>query len=83
LSSIEHACCCPASKQVLGSAYPWIARRLLVNQTPELRATLRALLYSPTGRFRFARLESLLQVSALPCLFCRAKSLWLLIACQA
>lgn len=31
--------------QVLGSAYPWIARRLLTDTTPELRGTLVALLY--------------------------------------
>ncbi|KAF5839993.1 ABC1 family-domain-containing protein [Dunaliella salina] len=48
--------------QVLGSAYPWIARRLLTDRTPEMRDTLRALLYDQYGRFRFVRLESLLQV---------------------
>ena len=31
--------------KVLAAAYPWIARRLLTNQTPELRDTLHALLY--------------------------------------
>lgn len=49
--------------KVLGAAYPWIARRLLTEQSPELRDTLRTLLYKK-GRFQFARLESLLQQAA-------------------
>jgi len=35
-----HACL-----QVLGAAYPWIARRLLTDSNPELQETLRVLLY--------------------------------------
>ena len=31
--------------KVLGSAYPWIARRLLSDKSTELQDTLRALLY--------------------------------------
>ena len=31
--------------QVLGAAYPWIARRLLTDSNPELQETLRVLLY--------------------------------------
>ena len=31
--------------KVLGAAYPWIARRLLLDTAPELRSTLRTLLY--------------------------------------
>ena len=31
--------------KVLGSAYPWIARRLLSDRSTELQDTLRALLY--------------------------------------
>ena len=46
--------------KVLAAAYPWIARRLLTEQTLELRETLRALLYKGS-RFQFARLESLLR----------------------
>ena len=46
---------------MLASAYPRIARRLLTDRSPELRGVLRALLYKD-GRFRFNRLESLLQV---------------------
>ena len=37
--------------KVLGAAYPWIARRLLTEQSPELRDTLRTLLYKK-GRFQ-------------------------------
>uniref|UniRef100_A0A7S3VLE5 ABC1 atypical kinase-like domain-containing protein n=1 Tax=Dunaliella tertiolecta TaxID=3047 RepID=A0A7S3VLE5_DUNTE len=51
--------------KVLGSAYPWIARRLLTDKSPELREALRALLYGQDGRFRFSRLESLLQEAVL------------------
>lgn len=46
--------------QVLSAAYPWVARRLLTDKSPELRATLRTLLYKD-GRFQFSRLESLMQ----------------------
>ena len=34
--------------KVLGAAYPWIARRLLLDTAPELRETLRSLLYKVT-----------------------------------
>lgn len=47
------------SYKVLGAAYPWVARRLLTDRSPELRDTLRALLYK-SGRFQFSRLEALL-----------------------
>ena len=40
--------------KVLGAAYPWIARRLLTEQSPELRDTLRSLLYKK-GRFQVLR----------------------------
>lgn len=46
--------------QVLGAAYPWIARRLLTDSNPELQDTLRVLLYKGNS-FQFSRLESLLQ----------------------
>lgn len=46
--------------KVLGSAYPWIARRLLSDRSTELQETLRALLYKG-GKFQFGRLESLLR----------------------
>lgn len=46
--------------KVLRAAYPWVARRLLTDQSPELRDTLLALLYK-NGRFQFARCESLLR----------------------
>ncbi|MEW5308317.1 MAG: hypothetical protein WDW38_000286 [Sanguina aurantia] len=46
--------------KVLSAAYPWVARRLLTDKSPELRATLRTLLYKD-GRFQFSRLESLMQ----------------------
>ncbi len=49
--------------QVLGAAYPWIARRLLTDPSPDLRVALRQLLYASEeegGIFRFDRLESLL-----------------------
>ena len=45
---------------MLGSAYPWIARRLLSDNSPELQDTLRQLLYKGS-KFQFARLESLLR----------------------
>lgn len=45
--------------QVLASAYPWIARRLLTDTDPVLRETLESLLYR-NGKFQFHRLESLL-----------------------
>lgn len=47
--------------KVLGAAYPWVARRLLTDTSPELRATLRRLLYDDSGMFRFDRMESLLE----------------------
>ena len=31
--------------KVLSSSYPWIARKVLTDQSPQLRATLKALLY--------------------------------------
>ena len=46
--------------KVLGSAYPWIAQRLLSDRSPELQETLRALLYKGS-KFQFGRLESLLR----------------------
>ena len=51
--------------KVLGSAYPWVARRLLTDTTPELRATLQSLLYKG-GKFNFKRMESLLTQAARP-----------------
>ena len=51
--------------KVLGAAYPWVARRLLTDTTPELRATLTSLLYK-NGRFDFKRMESLLTQAARP-----------------
>ena len=50
--------------KVLGAAYPWIARRLITNTAPELRDTLRQLLYK-NGSFQFSRLESLLRQATL------------------
>jgi aarF domain-containing kinase len=47
--------------KVLGAAYPWVARRLLTDDSPELRRTLRNLLYKPSGGLRFDRLEALLE----------------------
>lgn len=51
--------------KVLGAAYPWVARRLLTDTTPELRATLNSLLYK-NGKFNFKRMESLLTQAAKP-----------------
>ncbi|KAK9810801.1 hypothetical protein WJX73_008900 [Symbiochloris irregularis] len=50
--------------KVLGAAYPWIARRLITNTQPELRETLKELLYK-NGNFQFGRLDSLLRQAAL------------------
>jgi hypothetical protein len=54
------ACCL----QVLGAAYPWVSRRLLTQDSPELHATLNNLLYDKSGQFQFDRLESLLEQAA-------------------
>ncbi|KAI7842632.1 hypothetical protein COHA_003736 [Chlorella ohadii] len=51
--------------KVLGAAYPWIARRLLTDTTPELRSTLMALLYKD-GAFNFRRMESLISQAVRP-----------------
>jgi predicted unusual protein kinase regulating ubiquinone biosynthesis (AarF/ABC1/UbiB family) len=46
--------------KVLSKAYPYVAKRLLTDQSPELRASLRDLLFKE-GRFRWNRLENLLR----------------------
>ena len=46
--------------KVLSKAYPYIAKRLLVDRAPELRASLRDLLFREEG-FRWNRLENLLR----------------------
>ncbi|XP_061969813.1 uncharacterized aarF domain-containing protein kinase At1g71810, chloroplastic isoform X1 [Populus nigra] len=48
--------------KVLGSTYPWIARKVLTDSSPQLRSSLQALLYEK-GVFRIDRLESLLSES--------------------
>ncbi|WMV27143.1 hypothetical protein MTR67_020528 [Solanum verrucosum] len=48
--------------KVLGSTYPWIARKVLTDSSPKLKASLRALLYKD-GQFMIDRLESLLSES--------------------
>ncbi|THF97794.1 hypothetical protein TEA_013392 [Camellia sinensis var. sinensis] len=48
--------------KVLGSTYPWIARKVLTDSSPKLKASLQALLYKD-GVFRIDRLESLLTES--------------------
>ncbi|BBH09025.1 Protein kinase superfamily protein [Prunus dulcis] len=45
--------------KVLGSTYPWIARKVLTDSSPELKSSLHALLYEE-GIFKIDRLESLL-----------------------
>ena len=50
---------------MLGAAYPWVARRLLTDTTPELRSTLLALLYKD-GVFNFKRMESLISQAVRP-----------------
>ncbi|WIA38860.1 hypothetical protein OEZ86_002136 [Tetradesmus obliquus] len=50
--------------KVLGAAYPWVSRRLLTQDSPELHATLNNLLYDKSGHFQFDRLESLLEQAA-------------------
>ncbi|RMZ52779.1 hypothetical protein APUTEX25_000898 [Auxenochlorella protothecoides] len=49
--------------KVLGATYPWVARRLLLDTSPELRSTLLTLLYK-NGRFQFDRLVALLAQAA-------------------
>lgn len=44
--------------KVLGGAYPWIARKVLTNSSPQLKASLQQLLYKD-GVFRIDRLEAL------------------------
>ncbi len=46
--------------KVLSQAYPYIAKRLLTDPSPELRASLRDLLFKD-GSFRWNRLENLLR----------------------
>ncbi|KAF9603979.1 hypothetical protein IFM89_039333 [Coptis chinensis] len=48
--------------KVLGSSYPWIARKVLTDNSPKLRSSLQALLYKE-GVFRVDLLESLLSES--------------------
>ncbi|KAH7296380.1 hypothetical protein KP509_26G021700 [Ceratopteris richardii] len=48
--------------KVLGSSYPWIARKVLTDTSPQLRSTLKALLYKD-GIFQVDRLESLVMES--------------------
>ncbi|XP_017981466.1 PREDICTED: uncharacterized aarF domain-containing protein kinase At1g71810, chloroplastic isoform X2 [Theobroma cacao] len=45
--------------KVLGSTYPWIAKKVLSDSSPQLKSSLQALLYKD-GVFRIDRLESLL-----------------------
>jgi predicted unusual protein kinase regulating ubiquinone biosynthesis (AarF/ABC1/UbiB family) len=45
--------------KVLSKAYPYVAKRLLTDQSPELRASLQNLLFKD-GSFRWNRLENLL-----------------------
>ncbi|HBR00617.1 MAG: AarF/ABC1/UbiB kinase family protein [Roseofilum sp. Belize BBD 4] len=46
--------------KVLSKAYPYVAKRLLTDQSPELRTSLRDLLFKD-GSFRWNRLENLLK----------------------
>lgn len=46
--------------KVLSAAYPYVAKRLLTDQSPELRESLRDLLFKD-GNFRWNRLENLLR----------------------
>ncbi|XP_019461710.1 PREDICTED: uncharacterized aarF domain-containing protein kinase At1g71810, chloroplastic [Lupinus angustifolius] len=48
--------------KVLGSTYPWIARKVLTDRSPQLKSSLETLLYKD-GVFRIDRLESLLTES--------------------
>ncbi|XP_027336231.1 uncharacterized aarF domain-containing protein kinase At1g71810, chloroplastic isoform X3 [Abrus precatorius] len=48
--------------KVLGSTYPWIARKVLTDSSPQLKSSLETLLYED-GVFRIDRLESLLRES--------------------
>ncbi|KAI4320646.1 hypothetical protein MLD38_034104 [Melastoma candidum] len=48
--------------KVLGSTYPWIAKKVLSDSSPKLRSSLQELLYED-GTFRIDRLESLLTES--------------------
>ncbi|GAB4377452.1 MAG: AarF/ABC1/UbiB kinase family protein [Elainellaceae cyanobacterium] len=46
--------------KVLSKAYPYVAKRLLTDQSPQLRASLQDLLFKE-GNFRWNRLENLLR----------------------
>lgn len=48
--------------KVLGSTYPWIARKVLTDNSPKLKSSLTSLLYEE-GVFRVDRLESLITES--------------------
>jgi predicted unusual protein kinase regulating ubiquinone biosynthesis (AarF/ABC1/UbiB family) len=49
--------------KVLSKAYPYVAKRLLTDPSPELRASLKDLLFKD-GQFRWNRLENLLRNAA-------------------
>ncbi|CAA2960282.1 uncharacterized aarF domain-containing kinase At1g71810, chloroplastic isoform X1 [Olea europaea subsp. europaea] len=48
--------------KVLGSTYPWIARKVLTDSSPRLQSSLKSLLYKD-GMFNIERLESLIAES--------------------
>ncbi|KAJ7551047.1 hypothetical protein O6H91_07G131600 [Diphasiastrum complanatum] len=51
--------------KVLGNSYPWIARKVLTDNSPQLRSTLQELLYKD-GVFQVDRLQSLVTESVRP-----------------
>ncbi|CAI5958683.1 unnamed protein product [Closterium sp. NIES-65] len=51
--------------KVIASSYPWIAKKVLTDPSPQLRSTVTNLLFKD-GQFRVSRLESLLKESSKP-----------------
>ncbi|GJP38665.1 hypothetical protein CLOM_g14254 [Closterium sp. NIES-68] len=51
--------------KVIASSYPWIAKKVLTDPSPQLRSTVTNLLFKD-GQFRASRLESLLKESSKP-----------------
>jgi len=47
--------------KLLGAAYPYMARRILLDPAPELRSSLAEMVLHQDGRFRWSRLDNLLR----------------------
>ncbi|CAL5221960.1 g4241 [Coccomyxa viridis] len=50
--------------KLLGKAYPYMAKRLLIDPAPELRESFRELVLTDSGRVRWNRIENLVEESS-------------------